>query len=98
MFITFLIRVFALCRLDDPLDAVAVHGGGGVIGVLMQPFFAYGNDDDNNPLGIFWGASGLVTHSNFGFVLVWNKPLVYYQRLFSLSLSGTCLEPKIFLT
>jgi len=45
-------------RLDDPLDAVAVHGGGGVIGVLMQPFFAYGNDDDNNPLGIFWGASG----------------------------------------
>ena len=66
MFITFLIRVFALCRLDDPLDAVAVHGGGGVIGVLMQPFFAYGNDDDNNPLGIFWGASGLVTRSNFG--------------------------------
>ena len=64
--LTFLIHVFVLCRLDDPLDAVAVHGGGGVIGVLMQPFFAYGNDDDNNPLGIFWGASGLVTRSNFG--------------------------------
>ena len=70
--LTFLIHVFVLCRLDDPLDAVAVHGGGGVIGVLMQPFFAYGNDDDNNPLGIFWGASGLVTRSNFG-VFYWMR-------------------------
>merc|ERR1711879_729043 len=34
-------------KLDDPLDAVAVHGGGGVVGVLLLPFFAYGE-------GIFW--------------------------------------------
>ena len=26
-------------RLDDPLDAVAVHGGGGVVGLLAVPFF-----------------------------------------------------------
>ena len=28
-------------KLDDPLDAVAVHGGGGLIGVLAKPFLAY---------------------------------------------------------
>ena len=26
-------------RIDDPLDAVAVHMGGGTLGVLMVPFF-----------------------------------------------------------
>jgi len=40
-------NVMLKCRLDDPLDAVAVHGGGGVVGVLMEPFFAFGE-------GIFW--------------------------------------------
>jgi hypothetical protein len=33
--------------LDDPLDAVAVHCGGGTVGVLLVHFFAYGK-------GIFW--------------------------------------------
>lgn len=33
--------------LDDPLDAVAVHAGGGILGVLCVPFFKQGN-------GIFW--------------------------------------------
>ncbi len=28
-------------QLDDPLDAVAVHGAGGFIGVLCQPIFTY---------------------------------------------------------
>ena len=34
-------------RLDDPLDAVAVHGGAGMVGVLCAPIFAYQK-------GIFW--------------------------------------------
>ncbi len=34
-------------RLDDPLDAVAVHFNGGALGVLCVPFFKYGE-------GIFW--------------------------------------------
>ena len=38
-------------RLDDPLDAVAVHGGGGLVGVIAQPFFAFGK-------GIFWTSAG----------------------------------------
>jgi len=33
--------------LDDPLDAVAVHCGGGTVGVLLVHFFSYGK-------GIFW--------------------------------------------
>jgi len=37
-------------KLDDPLDAVAVHGGGGVVGILMVPFFEYEN-------GILWSGS-----------------------------------------
>ena len=32
---------------DDPLDAVAVHGGGGILGVLCVPLFSYGK-------GVFW--------------------------------------------
>merc|ERR1719499_2857575 len=30
-------------KLDDPLDAVAVHGGGGLWGLLMVPFFMSAN-------------------------------------------------------
>ena len=37
--------VIFLLRLDDPLDAVAVHMGGGVVGLLAQPFFAYNGED-----------------------------------------------------
>ena len=47
---TFLVGIFAAFvyvivhysmiwfRIDDPLDAVAVHSGGGVLGVLATPF------------------------------------------------------------
>ena len=37
-------------KLDDPLDAVAVHAGGGILGVICAPFFM-------NDKGIFWMAS-----------------------------------------
>ena len=39
------------CRLDDPLDAVAVHMGGGTLGVIALPFFSQGS-------GIFWSQDG----------------------------------------
>ena len=38
-------------RLDDPLDAVAVHMGGGTLGVIALPFFSQGT-------GIFWSQAG----------------------------------------
>ena len=39
------------CRLDDPLNAVAVHVGGGMLGLISVPFFANGE-------GIFWTSEG----------------------------------------
>ena len=34
-------------KLDDPLDAVAVHAGGGILGVICAPIF-------KSNYGIFW--------------------------------------------
>ena len=34
-------------KLDDPLDAVAVHAGGGMLGVICAPIF-------KSEMGIFW--------------------------------------------
>ena len=36
-------------RVDDPLDAVAVHAGGGLLGVLLTPFVTID--------GVFYGVS-----------------------------------------
>jgi Amt family ammonium transporter len=46
---------FAMLRfkLDDPLDAVAVHGAGGLVGILSVPWFMYvGLEKEER--GIFW--------------------------------------------
>ncbi|XP_023345791.1 putative ammonium transporter 1 [Eurytemora carolleeae] len=40
-------------QLDDPLDAVAVHGGGGLWGLVSVPFFMYANLEEGKR-GIFW--------------------------------------------
>ena len=40
-------KLMVKCGLDDPLDAVAVHAGGGMLGVLCVPWFKQGQ-------GIFW--------------------------------------------
>ena len=42
-------------RLDDPLDAVAVHGAGGLIGILCVPWFMVANLQVwQNPLILIW--------------------------------------------
>ena len=41
------LTLLLILGLDDPLDAVAVHLGGGILGVLCVPFFKYST-------GIFW--------------------------------------------
>ncbi|TRY72371.1 hypothetical protein TCAL_09710 [Tigriopus californicus] len=76
-------------QFDDPLDAVAVHGAGGLLGVLMVPFFAYGT-------GIFWvghteeawrslginllGAVAIICWSGFWSLLIF-YPLSYFKML-----------------
>jgi ammonia channel protein AmtB len=49
-------------QLDDPLDAVAVHCGGGSVGIFFVHFFSYGT-------GIFWK----VFRSSFNFVTYLKK-------------------------
>ena len=34
--------IIQLFRIDDPLDAIAVHGGGGIVGILALPVFMDG--------------------------------------------------------
>jgi len=66
-------------RLDDPLDAVAVHGGGGLVGILMVPFFEFGKgvfwqDEESDPwkkLGVnLAGGLAIVTWSGFWSVVI----------------------------
>jgi len=52
-------KTMVKCGLDDPLDAVAVHFGGGILGVLCVPFFKYST-------GIFWIVKNL-NDPNFDF-------------------------------
>jgi len=58
-------------RIDDPLDAFAVHGSCGALGVLAVGFFAtheytYAfNDDGDKEAGVFYGGSGLLLASQF---------------------------------
>ena len=53
--IGFIVVHFAMLRLqlDDPLDAVAVHGAGGLVGILSVPWFMYVGLE-NGERGIFW--------------------------------------------
>ena len=52
-FYIILISLVARLELDDPLDAVAVHGGGGIVGLLCVPWFMYAGQAEGQR-GIFW--------------------------------------------
>lgn len=45
-------------RVDDPLDAVAVHAGGGLVGLLAVPFFMYRGLQPGER-GVFWDGDSL---------------------------------------
>lgn len=57
-------QIMTKLRIDDPLDAVAVHLGGGVIGVLSVAFLAYDDGivfqwDRKSGLMLAWQVCGL---------------------------------------
>jgi Amt family ammonium transporter len=49
IFYDFASKIVVKCKVDDPLDAFAVHYGGGIWGVLSVGFFDMTN-------GLFYGA------------------------------------------
>ena len=60
-----------LLRIDDPLDAIAVHGGGGIVGILAVPIFMnegliYGyNEEALAMLKINAYGAGVISAYNF---------------------------------
>lgn len=68
--------------LDDPLDAVAVHAGGGILGVLCVPFFKYGN-------GIFWIGNTIEPWRDLGVNLAGLLAIISWAAFWSLLVFGT---------
>jgi ammonia channel protein AmtB len=54
-------RLLNTLRIDDAIDAVGVHAGGGVVGLLIKPFVAFNG-------GIFYGNEGNIGSE----MLAWN--------------------------
>ena len=64
-------NLIILLRIDDPLDAIAVHGGGGIVGILAVPIFMnegllYGyNEEAFNMLTVNAYGAGVLAAYNF---------------------------------
>ena len=82
-------------RLDDPLDAVAVHGGGGLVGLLSVPWLMYVNLEEGQR-GIFWDGD----HSHPWWVLAYHLvaavTISLWAILWSVQLFGLLTLAKIF--
>ncbi|CAH1780968.1 unnamed protein product [Owenia fusiformis] len=67
--LTFLLwsHLILKCKIDDPLDAVAVHMGGGIWGTIAVPIFMAPEKDGSNP-GILFDISSRAPWMRFG----WN--------------------------
>ena len=74
--------------LDDPLDAVAVHVGGGVLGLISVPFFA-------NGVGIFWNSEGwkILAANLIGLVVIsaWAGKDFYFFSKYLFTFFNSCL-------
>ena len=64
-------NLLKLFGIDDPLDAIAVHGGGGIVGILAVPIFMndgllYGfNDEAFDMLKVNAYGAGVLSAYNF---------------------------------
>jgi len=79
------------CRMDDPLDAVAVHGGGGITGVLLVPFFSIvdGGEDGKDQGGIFWYGSYSYAWTRFGINIAGLLAITAWSLVWSILIFGT---------
>ncbi|CAK8687801.1 unnamed protein product [Clavelina lepadiformis] len=74
-------------RIDDPLDAVAVHLGGGLCGILLGPIFAI-NGLREGVGGIIYGGHYLA-FQNFGWNLLGALAIMAWTGTISTILFGT---------
>ena len=64
-------------KLDDPLDAVAVHGFGGVVGIICVPIFAYGD-------GVFFVGDTVAPWRTLGINVLGGLIIIVWSTVWSL--------------
>ena len=69
-------------RMDDPLDAVAVHCGGGILGVLAAPFFSSGD-------GIFWVGNTVAPWKTLGINIGGLLAIIAWAAFWSTAMFGS---------
>jgi len=74
-------------RLDDPLDAVAVHGGGGLFGLLCVPFLMYANQEVGER-GILWDGHLAYPWQVLGFNILGAVCIMAWSAFWSLLIFG----------
>jgi len=74
-------------RLDDPLDAVAVHGAGGLIGLLCVPWFMYAGLEEGKR-GIFWDGATAHPWLVFGHNIAGGVCILLWSTFWSTVLFG----------
>lgn len=75
-------------RLDDPLDAVAVHGGGGLVGILAVPFFEFGE-------GVFWKGDEAAPWKKLGINFLGGLAIVVWSAVWSVIIFGVLKALKM---
>merc|ERR550517_375437 len=75
-------------RLDDPLDAVAVHGGGGLVGILCVPFFEFEH-------GIFWVGNSSAPWEKLGSNIVGGLVIILWSGFWSIAIFGILKATKL---
>jgi len=69
-------------KIDDPLDAVGVHAGGGILGVLLAPFFKQGS-------GIFWDGLYVDPWETLGINIAGVLTIILWAGFWSCALFGS---------
>merc|ERR1712106_133324 len=75
-------------RLDDPLDAIAVHGFGGFWGILAVPFFMYANLEEGSR-GILWDGHLAAPWNVLGYNLLGGLVIMLWSSFWSTLLFGS---------
>merc|ERR1719221_1393 len=75
-------------KLDDPLDAVAVHGAGGVVGLLSVPWLMY-TGLEAGQRGILWDGDSAHPWLVLGHQVIGILAISAWSLFWSLVLFGT---------